>query len=254
MSDFQGQPRKKIALDNSKLGLVAKCPTAEGKISKLSWGLNKNNPFIRVYTGDPADESERTKNGRIQAELDAPHLYALMVLIRQATREENGWKNCISCSNYIFPGGKRSESPVVTAEIWVGKDKDGVVYISLIDKLIKDRPVIKFDICVGGFWIKLRHGDGREYTKAESSLVFANGYANMLEALYGGLLIDEFVPYQKPEGQNNGGRGGYGKGGGGGGGYSRGGNGGGGYSKGGDSSGGGSSSFGGDDGGDDIPF
>lgn len=249
MSEFQGQPRRKIALDNSKLGLVAKCPTAEGKISKLSWGLNKNNPFIRVYTGDPADESERTKNGRIQAELDAPHLYTLLQLLREAIGAENGWKNCMSCSNYIFPGGKRSESPVVTAEVWVGKDKEGVVYISVIDKLIKDRPVIKFDVCVGGFWIKLRHGDGREYSKAESSVVFANGYANMLEALYGILLVDEFVPYQKPEGQGNGGRGGYG-GKGGGGGYNR--NGGGGYNKGGESSGGGSSFD--DSNGDDIPF
>lgn len=77
----------------------------------------------------------------------------------------------------------------------MGKDKDGVVYISFIDKLIKDCFVIKFDICVGGFWIKLCYGDGCEYIKVESFLVFVNGYVNMFEVLYGGLLIDEFVFY-----------------------------------------------------------
>lgn len=253
MSDFQRPERKKIALDNAKLGLIAKCPTAEGKISKLSWGLNKNNPFIRVYTGDPADESERTKNGRIQAELDAPHLYLLLQLIRQAITSENGWKTCMSCENYIFPGGKRSEKPVNTADVWVGKDKEGVIYISVVDKLMKERPVVKFDISIGGFWIKLKHSDGREYTKAEASILFAEGYADMLQELYAALLVTEFVPYQKPEGQGQRGGGGYGNKSGGG--YNRGGNsgGGGGYNRNNDSGGGGGGG-GSSDNDDDIPF
>lgn len=233
MSDFTPPMRKKIALDNSKLGLMTKCPSAEGKMSKLVWGLNKNNPFLRVYTGDPADESDRTKGGRIQAELDAPHLFMLLELIRQAVKAESGWKTSMSCDNYVFPGGKRSEKPVNVADVWVGKDKDGVVYLSVVDKILKDRPVIKFDVALPDYWIHVRHADGRTYSKAEGSVVFAQGYANMLEKLYSTLLVDEFVPYAPPV-----------KPGGGGGGYNRGGQGGGGagggYNRGNQGGGGGS--------------
>lgn len=245
MADFN-QPRKKIALDNAKLGLVTKCPTAEGKISKLSWGINKNNPFIRVYTGDPADESERTKNGRIQAELDLPHLYAIIQLMRQAVVAENGWKNCLECFNYIFPGGQRSEKPVNTANVWIGKDKDGCVFISLVDALAKDRPVIKFDVAIGGIWMRLVHGDGRQYTKAESSSIFALGYATLLENLYSTLAVDEFVPYVAPE-RKGGGGGGFNKGGGGG--YQKSG---GGYNKGGGYNNAPAADSGGDE--DNLPF
>lgn len=238
MSGFQAPLKKKIALDNTKLTLSAKCPTAEGKTSKLYWGLNKNNPYIRVYTGDPADENERTKNGRIQAEIDLPHLYSILEFIRQAAVAENGWKVNIGCENYIYPGGKRSEKPVNTADIWVGKDKDGVVYISLIDKLIKDRPIIKFDIAFPGYWINVKHADGRPYSKAEGSSIFARSYADLLQDAYGFLHVTEYA-HPQPAADKGGNRGG---------GYSRGGNSGG-YNN--NQSSGGTNASGGDD---EMPF
>ena len=210
MSDYRPEI-KKIALNNMKLGLRVPCPTAEGKFSSLSWGLNKNNPYIRVYTGDPADENERTKNGRIQAELDLPHMYLIFQLIRTAVSKENGWKNCLEIKNFIFPGGKKSEKPVNTCDIWVGKDKEGCVYISLIDKLIKDRPVIKFDIAMNGYWMNLKHGDGQPYTKVETSTMFALGYATYLEEVYAHLSVTEFVPYESKS--KDAGKGGYSRGG-----------------------------------------
>lgn len=255
MSDGQQRnfpERKKTALDHNKIGLSTKCPTAEGKISKLSWGFNKNNPRITVYTGDPADESSRTNNGRIQGELDTPHLYATTQFIREAIKAEPGHKAFVECWNFIFPGGQRSKEPVNTAKLIIGKDKEGVVYLSLIDPLHKDRPVIKFDLVpgAGNKWIRFIRGDGTEYTRADASLVFAEGYAKMLENIYGGIAITEYVPYV-PQNKQGGGGGGFnrgGQGGGGGGGYQQRGNSGGGY--GGGASGGGDVA-GGDD---DLPF
>ena len=71
MSEFRGPTREKICLDHNKLRLGTACPTAEGKWSSLVWGIHKNNPRITVYTGDPADNTSRTNNGAIRAELDA---------------------------------------------------------------------------------------------------------------------------------------------------------------------------------------
>ena len=229
MSQGQGgfPPAKaKNALNHNKLNMVTKCPTAEGKLSKLSWQIHKNNPRLTVYTGDPADESARTNNGRIQAELDMPHLFAMFGIIRKAAAEQPGFKECIECWNFIFPGGQRSKEPVNTCKIWIGKDKEGVVYISLVDAIHKDRPVIKFDFLpgAGGNWIRFNRGDGTPCPKDAASVIFAEGYARMMEMLMTNLAITEFVPYepqQKPGGFGGGG-GGYqqrGGGSGGGGGY-----------------------------------
>lgn len=217
-----GFPAKpKNALNHNKLNMVTKCPTAEGKLSKLSWQIHKNNPRITVWTGDPADESSRTNNGKIQAELDMPHLFALFGMIRKAITAEAGHKDCMECWNFIFPGGQRSKEPVNTAKIWVGKDKEGVVYISVVDGLHKDRPIIKFDFLPGsgGNWIRFNRGDGTAYSKSDASMLFAQGYSSMLEMIYTNLAITEFVPYE-PQQKSFGG--------GGGGGFNRGASGGGG--------------------------
>lgn len=238
---------KKIALDNTKLGLSTPCPTAEGKWSNLRWGLGGgSNPRITVYTGDPNDSNQSTNNGRIRAELDTVNVYSVILLIRSALKEEPGWKKNIKCSNFIYPGGKRSEKPVHLTDIWIGKDREGVIYISVVDALKKDRPVIKFPIIGDARWQGFVHGDSTPFTKAEASQLYAEAYALLLQDLYGNLLVTE---YKAPEPRDNNGGGRQG-----GGGYQRqgGSNGGGGY--GGGNNGGGQARSGGDMSEDDLPF
>jgi hypothetical protein len=200
---------KKIALDNTKLGLSAPCPTAEGKWSNLRWGLGGgSNPRITVYTGDPNDSNQSTNNGRIRAELDTVNVYSLLLLIRQAIVNEPGWKKNIKCSNFIYPGGKRSEKPVHLTDVWVGKDRDGIVYLSVVDAMKKDRPVIKFPILADQRWQTFIHGDGTPFTKAEASTLYAEAYAMMLQQLYGNLLVTEYKPPEPRDNNRQGGNGG----------------------------------------------
>lgn len=241
--------RKKNALNHNKLNLVTKCPTAEGKLSKMSWQIHKNNPRLTVYTGDPADESTRTNNGKIQAELDTPHVFALFAKLRKIMAGPADQKEAVECKNFIFPGGQRSKEPVITSRIWIGKDKEGVMYISLVDAIHQQRPVIKFDFLpgAGGDWIRFMKADGSKESNADASLAYCEGYLKALELIFAGLAITEFEPYVPK--QPGGGFGGQRQGGGGGG-YG-GGNrqgGGGGY-------GGGPAAGGGDVAGDDdLPF
>lgn len=199
-------PRKKIALDNRKLSLFAPCPSAAGKVSSLSWRLVSNNPRICVYTNDPADMTEKNGNGLIAAALDAPVFFMLMKMIGKVIDAAPGHREKIENKNFIFPGGKRSEKPVVVSEIIVGKDEEGVVFLSVV-AYDKSRPRIKFDLLPNEFHA-LYHKSGEQFTKAEASALYAQGYLKCLEGLMTHLLVTEWVEPERKDNDRQGGRGG----------------------------------------------
>ena len=95
-------------------------------------------------------------------------------------------------------------------DIWIGKDREGVIYISVVDALKKDRPVIKFPIVGDVRWQGFVHGDGTPYTKADASVLYTEAYAMMLQELYGNLLVTEYkAPEPRDNNQRQGGGGGY---------------------------------------------
>ncbi len=251
---FQRPPREKNALDNRKLNLSAPTPGVQGKTASLIWGLMSNNPRLTVYTNDPNDTGEQNGWGKIQAALDAPTFFAFLALLQDALEAKEEVKMMIENKNFIFPGGRRSEHPVVVSELWVGRDKEGVIWVSVS---AKDRPKIEFPIGPGDFH-ELYHGSGERLSKGEASAIYTKGYIALLQGMMTTMLCTNYVEPEKRDppagsgggGSYGGGRGG--NGGGGGGGYR--GNGGGG----GGSYGGGRGGSGGGGGGssqdDDIPF
>ena len=240
--------RAKTALDNNKLNLYAPTPGHNGKSARLIWGLYSNNPRITVYTNDPNDQDASKNYGKISANLDAPTFFAVLNMLTKAVDPATpaDWRMKIENSNFIFPGGKRSEKPVVVSELIVGKDKDGTIWISVVD-FKKDRPRIKFVFGKSDFH-RYIHGDGTPLTDAETSVLYAQAYIKMLQIMMGNMLVSCYVePEPKPQ-QNRGGSGG-------GGGYNRGGGGGSNYGGGNRSGGGGGGgSYGGDEVEPDIPF
>jgi len=198
---FQRTPRKKNALDNSKLRLSAPCPTAEGKRSSLVWGVYSNNPRITVYTGDPEDT---TDYGRIVANVDIANFYAFIEMLEATAKSPGECKQKMDNKGFSWFGGKRSENPVVLNSILVGKDADGGVWISVITDR---RPMIKFYILPNDT-TSLYHGDGSAYNKAEASALFTLGYCQILRNLVSIVLVNEYVeeapkkPYV-PGGGNN---------------------------------------------------
>lgn len=241
MSDFQRPPRKKNALDNRKLHLSAPCPTAKGKWSSFQVNVftaektGEPNPRITVYTRDPEDQGESKNYGKIQANLDPVVFMALMVKLRwicegapntvaepiQAGAED---KVKMENKNFIFPGGRKSEEPVPVSEIHMGKDADGVVWISIT---AKDRPRIRFTFGPNQFHT-LYHKTGEQFSKGEASVLWALGWIRLMEEMIPPFLISDYVDIPYDPNAAKGGGGGFQRGGGGGGGYNRGGGGGGG--------------------------
>lgn len=216
MADFKPVERTKIVFDEPKLDL--KTLNSKGKMSTLKWGLYKNNPRLTVYTNDPDDTVD---NGRIQAPLDAKTFYGFLVLLSRAIKSTVPFKAKIDNMNFTFFGGKRSENPTVISSLWVGRDEDGCIWISIT---APKHPSIKFTFDHPDFHF-IYHANGDQYTKAEYSQVYAEAYERLLTTLMTTAMNTHYIaPEPRPEGQQGGNRqGGYG-GGNKGGGYGGGGN------------------------------
>ena len=193
MADFRPRnERVKTALDNRKLNLSAPCPGVAGKYSNLQWMLMANNPRIVVWTNDPNDTGESKGYGKITANLDLPTFMAFLNLLNKVIDKEGEYKDKIENLNYIFPKGKRSEKPVLVSELWVGKDKDGIIWMSITAPANQQRPRIKFPFAPSNFhnWI---HGDGTPYSSPEVSKLYAQGYANLLQNMMVHVACENFV-------------------------------------------------------------
>lgn len=248
--DFRPPERVKNALDNRKLSMSVPCPGAQGKWSSLQWGLYANNPRITVFTNDPNDTGADKGYGKISANLDLPVFAAFLCELDKIIMGPEDVKVGIENKNFIFPGGKRSEKPVVVSTLWFGKNKEGEVWMSVV---ARDRPKIQFKFGAGQDFHHFVRGDGTPYSAGEWSQLCAKGYIRILEEMMPALAVANYVePPKKDPPAGGGGYGGGQRGGGGGGNYGGGGGGQRGGSNGGGNSGGGADSFGGD--GDDLPF
>jgi len=201
MSDFTPPPRAKTALDNRKLNLNTACPSAKGKFSSLIWGIHANNPRITVYTNDPNDTKDY---GKISANLDMPVFYTFLALLNEVIEAPGELKYKLENKNFIFPGGKRSEKPVVTSELWFGKDKEGLIWISVT---ARDRPKIKFVFTHSDFH-SFQQADGTPLSEAEVSKYVARGYVSILENMVADLAAANYVePVKRDTGDKSGGGG-----------------------------------------------
>lgn len=218
MADFR-PTRKKNALDNSKLRLSAPSPVAQGKYASLSVIFDNNNPRFVVYTGE---ESDRSNNyGKIEARLDLSVFSAFVVLLRNVAQPStpNGHKDKLDNLNFIYPGGKRSEAPVVVSELQVGKDKEtGEIWMAVV---AKDRPRIQFKFGPPPMHKNWVHGTGEPFSAGELSAIFAQGYANLIERMVAHLAVTEWVDPAIARAEKEAKQGGQRSGGGGGGGYNR---------------------------------
>lgn len=195
--------RKKNALNNYALNLSVPVPNEQGKFSNLSWDISRNNLTFKVYTGFSSDQSN--KNGLIQARLDGSAFFGFMELIKTAVKKQEEWKGRIDYTDFTFFGGKRSDRPQHITSVYVGRDSDGAIWLSVVDAINKDRPRVKFFFGASRQY-NFKHGDGSDYSNAETSQLFANAFYNMLSSVGASVMVSEYIE-PKPR-NNNGGQGG----------------------------------------------
>lgn len=247
----------KTLLDDPFLALTAPCPTpageAQNKKSKLFVKLAKNgpqslrNPHIVVKTNDPGETDKNTDYGKITAKFDFGTWGALMEMISDAIDWEPGKRDSVVSKDKTFINGALSKDLLPQATVIVGKDKEGVVCMT-VKHFKEGRPVIVFKMLPPPGFFDFKHGDGSPYTPAELSKLYTRAYVKRMAAVVNQLMVDTYEEPAPYDPSNRGGNGG----GGGGNNYNRGGNGGGGNNY--RNNDAGDSGGGGDEWGGDIPF
>lgn len=244
MSDFQQQPRQKTILEDRKLTMYARNPA--GGRSTLKWAVINGNPRITVWSGMEGDKD----NGKAEAKMDLKTFMAFTVMLEEACKLAPGE----TAGGYIEMGFPRDGKITTTADLHVGRDKAGLVYISVVAR--NGNTAIQFPFVTEDFH-KFFHRGQEQYSAAEVSVVMARGYVRILQALVPQICAATWKEPEPKQGGNGGGgnRGGYGGGNrNGGGGYGGGNRGG--YNGGGNGGGGGGSAPAAKsgDGDDDIPW
>jgi hypothetical protein len=202
----------KHGLNSPKIRLNAPCPTAKGKFSSLSWDLYMNNPRVVVAVNDPAFATPDKSYGRIQAAMEMPTFYLFLSKLKEAISSEGPVKTQLKLFGNAKGGGGGGggyQEPVHLTDLWIGKDADGCVFLSVVKKE-EGWPVIKFIFAAPDpRFVKVFKGDGTEYSKSELSVAYAQSYHDLLSHAMGTAVMTTYVEPPPFIPGNKGGGGGY---------------------------------------------
>ena len=241
----QAPQRKQLPFDDQRMKLYANPVQGATKRPTLTFGyvtrkFVANMASITVRTQVPNDKN----NGVIKAEIPMSSMYSIFETVKEILALPGAQER--SRRLYTdFLMGKKTDQPVPYANLIVGKEEDGRVYIALV---AKNRPNIKFHVAPDDF-IREVTRDGQEMNTVEYYAQYGRGYFGLIADVYAWVVNSEFIGWSPDNGGGNGGNGGNGGGNNWGGG-NNGGNGGG------NNNGGGNSGWGGgndsNDSGDDL--
>jgi hypothetical protein len=209
MTDFQSNGPKKTILNHSKLHLSAPLPNHKGKWAKFFIDIHNNNPRLNVRTNDPNLEGKENGFGMIRAPLD-PILFSMFIeRLEEVINHQGEVKYKIEVySSYMGAGrsGSDDKSPKHSADVWVGKNSEGCVYISVINPDSK-WPKIQFFIGPSDSrWAKFVNANGEPCTKAELSRLASRGYVRTIRELVNVALVTNYQEYQPNRGGSSGGQ------------------------------------------------
>lgn len=183
--------------DMDKLMMFAECPGVEGRRSKLSWAIRDGAPRVTVYTNDPSDTENR---GVISAPMDPTTFMAFLDYFDEVIKSPNEIKYRLECWGKPWVNGEPSTERALKGEIWIGKDNQGMVWISVT---APERPKIRFEYLVSE-WHFFTKPDGKKLTRAEGSVVTAAATVSLLRSVVPIMLANVFEnPAPKPQRQNN---------------------------------------------------
>lgn len=215
MSDQQTQRPAKVEtlLNSSKLRLSAQNP-ANKKYANLSVDLYRSNPRIIVNTNDDALRNENDGWGKITAAMDPLLINILIEKLRLIAQSKEPTRVALENYNHSYSGGQRSQDIAHLNTVWIGRDDQGVVYISVVH-VDQKFPRIKFPFGPSdNRYGRFKGADGNELSRAELSSMSALGWCAVMQDALNYLMVTTYEAPPKPQGKFGGGgnRGNYGGG------------------------------------------
>lgn len=156
------------------------------KSSILTWGCRDGNPRITINTNVEADK--KNTFGMINAGFNPETFFTILDLLEEVANSTESLSYKIDNKTTVATDdGKRSD-PFIASELWIGKDPDGIVWISVI---APDRPKIKFNFTISNYHLFHKKGEGA-LTPEKASKLQALSVVRILRNAYIP-LVSEFT-------------------------------------------------------------
>lgn len=184
MTEFTGE--KSRYLDLAKFNLYAPLSTNSGARARLTWGLINGNPRVTVFTNDPSDTVD---NKVIPFNMTYEILFILFDVIEKIAKNQGEIRRIFKYSRRVYENGKPTDDIVEVSKLLVGKDNDGMCWISVT---ADNRPQIKFEFNIGN-QTTIFGQDNQPLAPSLVSAATAIGTAKGLQAAYAGVLSEIFL-------------------------------------------------------------
>lgn len=173
--------------------------------ASLVWAVRMGYPRIEVYT---SNKNSRNSDGAIDYNkmINAPFtpvmFYVFLENFKLAINSDPGDKYIIDHYNSKFEKGVKTNEIVLQAKSVIGKDKEGVIYIAVLDD---NKKKVKFDLLPPEDWYKIRDPKTGDIITDKSILskAYATAYLECVRVSFNGELVEEGMVTNVIENKND---------------------------------------------------
>lgn len=162
------------------------------KRPRMVFSFRDGNPRLTVYTGVPGPE------GVIAFPSDFPTMVTIINFIKEVASGEPGKKLSVDSATTVYEDDKPTDRKRVVSTLYIGKSKEGVVYLSLISE---NKPKLIFPFKPSAYHT-FRGADKDELALADISAKMATGVADVMLNIISDILVkyteEEYQTSRKP--------------------------------------------------------
>ncbi len=172
--------------------------TGDEKTPKLQLGFRDGNPRFIVNTGVMGLE------GMINFPSDIPTMASILVMLQEVAEGEAGKeKYCVDSLAPVYVNDKPTNEKRVVSKLYVGKSKDGMVYLSVITE---GKPKLIFTIKPTAYHA-YRDRDNNKVADSEISRVMAIGLSKIMLTAISQVMVqysmEEYAHSGRKQGTTN---------------------------------------------------
>lgn len=167
-------PEKPQIIEFERLSLWANHPELPNIRCRMGFAMRLGYPRVFVYFNDP---SKKGFDNMVTGAMDPTSFQIVVNYLRLAADSQPGWKRKIECLRPEWKDGRPVPGTLqLDSELWIGKNNQGCVWMSLI---AKNKPKVVFEIKLSEYH-RVYKEDGTPATEAEMSVECAKALATDL--------------------------------------------------------------------------
>lgn len=156
-----------------------------GRRPRMVFGLRDGNPRVMVFTG------ENLPAGVITFPMDHYTFGSVLRSFKRVVDGEPGNRLSIESIGSVYKDNKPTNETRLVSTLHIGKTKDGIVYLSLIEDT---KPKIVFPLKATK-WHKYKDSNKEDLPEAEVSVMLAEGIIELLQ----GISVNMVMKYTSDE-------------------------------------------------------